>query len=488
MPALPPGTELDGFRVEEQLHSGGMAVIYRVAEREPGGLPLLMKVPRLGHGEPASSVISFEVEQTVLSALQGPHVPRYVAAGELSQQPYLLMEHVEGKPLSDWVEQGALAVDDVCRLGAAVATALHSVHSQDVIHLDLKPGNIIIRPSGEAVLIDFGLAHHGHYPDLLAEEWNRPIGSAPYIAPEQVLGMRSDPRSDVFALGVILYELATGTLPYGNPRSPAALKKRLWKDPLPPRAENPAFPEWLQEVVLRCLEVRASARYRSAAQLAFDLAHPEHVTVTDRGRRTRRAGWLTVLRRWFHAAGFEPEPCPQPSAYLSDAPIVLVAVATAYDDEPMLKALREAAAKFLSVEGQTRLACVSVIPPAPEVSSSSEEETSTSQQIKHRVLLRHWAEPLQIPPDRVSFHVLESGDAAGALLDYAGQNHVSHIVVGAPPRRMAVGGHFAPVSAGSRGAAASEPLPRLQLMGTVSMKVAAAARCTVTVVRASETG
>ena len=261
---LGPGTELDGFRIEDRIHSGGMAVLYRVAGPE-AGFPLVMKVPRLGVGEPAESVVSFEVEQLVLAALKGPHVPRYVAAGDLARQPYLVMELVEGTSLKEWAERAPLPADEVARLGAALATALHDLHLQEAIHLDLKPSNVIVRPGGEAVLIDFGLAHHAHYPDLLAEEIRSPIGSAPYIAPEQVMGVRWDPRSDVFALGAMLYELATGRLPFGSPGTRGALRQRLWRDPVPPRAIVHAIPEWLQEIVLRCLGPDARDRYASAA-------------------------------------------------------------------------------------------------------------------------------------------------------------------------------------------------------------------------------
>ena len=212
---LAPGTELDGFRIEKQIHSGGMAVIYAVTTREDPGFPLLMKVPRLGFGEPAESVVSFEVETLVHAALKGPCVPRFVAAGDIARQPYLVMERVEGRPLADWTDRAPVEPEEIARLGAAVGTALHGIHLQEAIHLDVKPSNIIVRPNGEAVLIDFGLARHAHYPDLLAEEIRSPIGSAPYISPEQVMGVRWDPRSDIFALGVVLYELATGRYPFG---------------------------------------------------------------------------------------------------------------------------------------------------------------------------------------------------------------------------------------------------------------------------------
>lgn len=468
---LERGTLLDGFRVEERVHAGGMAVLYRVtAGGADPGFPLVMKVPRLGPGEPAESVVSFEVEATVLAALHGPHVPRFVAAGDVVRTPYLVMEWVEGRSLKDWVGNGPVAPAEVARLGAAVATALHALHLQETIHLDVKPSNVIIRTGGllgppgpiSAVLIDFGLAHHAHYPDLLAEEFRRPIGSAPYLSPEQVLGVRHDPRSDTFSLGAMLYELATGRLPFGAPTGPGGLRRRLYRDPVPPRAVLSSIPPWLQEVILRCLEVDPDDRYASAAQVAFDLVHPEQVEITSRGRRTRRLGPGTVLRRWIRAAGFEPPPGGPPSAQLRRGAIVVVAVATQHTNEAQFEALRGAARRLLAGASEVRLACVTVIRPSPELGGSEAGQTATERRIAHLARLRHWAEPLGLDAGRVSFHVLESSDPADALVDYARVNQVDHLVVGAPP----------------------PDLPLRGLLGTVATKVAAVAPCTVTVVRA----
>jgi nucleotide-binding universal stress UspA family protein len=477
------GSTLDGFRIEAQVHSGGMAVLYRVSGPETG-FPLLMKVPRLGHGEPASSLISFEVEQMILEVLTGPHVPRFVAKGDLARVPFIVMERIEGTPLQEWVARAPLPAEEVARIGAALATALHSVHLQDAIHLDLKPSNVMIRPDGQAVLVDFGLAHHGHFPDLLAEEYRRPIGSAPYISPEQIAGGRSDPRSDLFSLGVVLYELATGQYPFGQPSSERGLRARLWRAPVPPRALVPALPEWLQEVILRCLEVDAGERYPSAAQVAFDLSHPEQVAVGERGRRLRHPGALRTLRRWIRATGYEPPQVPRPSATVARASIVLAAVATTHADEPQADAIREAVRRIMATGGHTRLAVVTVVRPTSELGGDTAEETASRQRIRHLVVLRHWAEPLHLGPGQVSFHVVESAEPAEALLGYARANQVDHIVIGAPPRDVALRGMLGAVSTRVAPDAAPEPLSFFRLLGTVSTKVAAEAPCTVTVVRA----
>ena len=457
---LDDGEVIDGWAVGERIHSGGMGAIYRVSG--PAPFPVVMKVPRLGPGEPASTVVSYEVEELVLGALRGPHAPRLVAAGDLERRPFLVIEEIEGRSLSEWVGD-PVAPEEVARLGAALATSVHALHAQDAIHLDLKPSNVMIRPSGEAVLVDFGLARHAHFPDLLAEEFRRPVGSAPYISPEQVLGMRDDPRSDVFALGVILYELATGELPFGSPRGMAGLRRRLWRDPVPPRALVPAIPPALQEVILHCLEPRASGRTPTAAQVAFELTHLEQVAVGERGERRRRAGLATAVRRWIAAAGAEASEPIRPSAHLAGARIVMAAVATAHGNEAQFEALRRAVMRLLPAEGPTRVACVTVIPPSPELGGSSDDDNATSHRIQQLVRLRHWAEPMQLAASRLSFHVLESADPAGALLEYARANQVDHLVIGAPPPDM----------------------PLKALLGTVATKVAIEAPCTVTVVRAA---
>ena len=458
MGSFDTGSEIDGFRLGEAMHVGSMASIYRLAGPD-GELPLVIKIPRLGGGERAVNVIAFEVCRIVLGALaQGPSHPTLVAFGELEATPYLVMEYIDGVRLNDWVQRAPVPADEIARLGSALALALDDIHKQDVVHLDLKPTNVLYRADGHAVLVDFGLAHHSHYPDLLAEELRFPVGNWVYMAPEQVLGVRCDPRSDIYAMGGLLYELATGHTPHGRPRGTRELRRRLFRDPVPPRVLAPATPPWLQEVILRCLEIDARDRYASAAEVAFDLGNPAQVEVGERGARDRAAGWSARARRWLWARRFEPAPCPPPSADVGPASIVMVALADGEPDAPLFEALRDTARRLIASDAKCRIACVTAVPPSVALSGTRFEETATGRHIQHLVELRRWARPLQLPEERVTFHVLESEKPAAALIDYAKLNEVDQILIGAP-----------------RSAA--------RLFPGVSAQVVADAPCTVTVVR-----
>lgn len=466
MKLLEPGAELDGFTIEECIHSGGMAHIYRVryaeGARDPG-FPLAMKVPRMTAGDGAENIVSFEVEHQILQVLTGSHVPRFVAAGDLENIPYLVMEYVYGKTLQHWLELTERpTVEEIARLGAEMAVAAHSLHQQNTVHLDLKPANVLIRSDGKAVLLDFGLSCHAHYPDLLAEQLRKAVGSPAWIAPEQIVGVRGDPRSDIFAMGVMLYELATGELPFGEPRTNGGIRQRLWMDPPPPRKLKPELPEWLQEVILRCLEPEAAKRYPSAAHLAFDLRNPQQVTITERGKKTKGTKFKTHFKRWIKAAGMQYKPSPMPTQQIDEVPIVMVAVPNKDATDATLYSLRQAVARSLGTREGAQLACVTVISPS-QTSASSEEKSETNVHRQHLASLRQWAQPLDLMGHQTSFHVLESGDVAQALIDYAVGNQVSVIVMGA----------------------ATHGLKTQRFIATVPIKVAMDAPCTIILVKQS---
>ena len=425
--SIEPGSEIDGFVVGERLHAGAMGTLYRVS-RPAADFPMAMKVPRIRAGESEEALINFETEVMTLPALVGPHVPRFVAAGDLARLPYVVTEWVEGESLEAIRTRGVLSFDEVVRLGAALADAVHSLHQQDTIHFDLKPDNAIVRPGGEIALIDFGLAYHAGFPDLLAEEKRFAAGSAPYISPEQVLGARDDPRSDLFALGVVLYELATGELPFGVPATLAGLRDRLWLDPVPPAARRPGVPPWLQEVILRCLEPDAAERYQSAAHVAFDLRHPEQVRLTARAGKSDQDPFLTRARRWWHMRSVRHVVRRMPKMQVGSAPVIMVAVDTTHPEDERQPFLQRVTAQLLSLSAEFRLVCVSVIRAGP----GAREDGPSGAYLEHLVRLRHWVDPLGLPAQRLSLHVIESANPAGALLDYARSNHVDLIVLGAP--------------------------------------------------------
>ena len=421
------GAHIDGFTVGTCVHSGGMGRLFEVT----GGTapyPMLMKVPRLG--DPAVSaemLLSFETEAMILPRLAGPHVPRFVRAGDVATAPYLVTERIAGQSL-DRRASRVLPPEEVARLGAAIADALHSIHGQNAIHLDLKPDNVIVKADGVAVLVDFALSHHRELPDLLAQERRYAAGSAPYISPEQVLGSRSDARSDLFALGVMLYELATGALAFGAPRSFAGLRDRLWIDPVPPCLRVDDTPPWLQEVILRCLEVNPALRYQSAAHLAFDLRNPGQVELTARATKSYRKGIVAHAARWWKARDIAPLPGgakEEPGA----APVVMVAVDTLHPDDPRQPELQRVTRRILSLSREFRLICVSVVPTGLGAASSGE---GADAQVEHRIRLRQWIHPLGIEAHRVSLHVLEGADPGAALVEFARRNNVDLIALGAP--------------------------------------------------------
>lgn len=457
--ALAAGSVIDGFRLEQIAYRGGMATLWRVTHADMAA-PLVMKVPRLEYGEDAAAIVGFEVEQMIMPSLSGTHVPRFVAAGDFTTMPYIVMEFINGPSLRARIDDAPLAPEEVAAVGAKVATALHQLHRQNVIHLDLKPSSVLFRANGDAVLIDYGLAHHNQLPDLLAEQFRLPLGTGPYMSPEQIYGVRNDARSDLFALGVTLYFLATGERPFGNPTSIAGLRKRLYQNPPPPAALRPGFPPWLQEIILHCLEVDPARRYNTAAQVAFDLQHPQEVVLSERAARTARDGIGDRLRSWLGSFGAGRVVHSSIADHLAAAPIVMVAVDLMPGMEALGEALQRATRRVLAADAGARLSCVSVLKTSRIAIDSNVDAEGRNLHVQRLVELKHWARALGLEPARVTFHVLEAPDPAAALVEYAHANQVDHIVVGAR---------------------ASSAVRRF--LGSVSSRVVAEAPCTVTVVR-----
>jgi nucleotide-binding universal stress UspA family protein len=466
-PRIEKGLVLDGFTLVAPLKLGGMAQIWEVT-REGEDLPLVMKIPLILDGDDPTMIVGFEMEQMILPRLSGPHVPRFVAAGDFAHQPHIVMERITGGSLFERMAAAPFEAGEVASLGLAVARALSDLHRQDVLHLDVKPANVLFRADGTAVMVDFGLARHRRLPDLLAEEFRLPIGTAPYMAPEQVLRARDDPRSDVFALGCVLYEMTTGRQPFGDPRGSRRLRKRLWWDPWPPRALRRDCPAWLQEIILRCLAVDPAGRYPTMAQLAFDLAHP------GRGAAHRRrlaacgaTGSLARLRAVVPGGlGAERPAAGRPGPGRGDRA-----------DRPR----RRRPVHGLLRRRRCRPGHGGAHADAAPLRQARLRQRPQAQANRHRrdhrrrgqgaarrpagPVARLGGAPRPAGGGRISFHVLESTDPAEAIVVHARENHVDQVIMGA------------------RGQSGTR-----RYLGSVSARVAAEAPCTVTVVRAAASG
>jgi non-specific serine/threonine protein kinase/protein-serine/threonine kinase len=457
------GQVIDGFTLGEKLHTGGFATIWAVTHPDHD-LPMVMKVPTILDGYDGPTIVGFEVEQMIMPRLSGPHVPKVIGLGNFDVMPYIVTEMIDGGSFLPVFQQAPLPLSEVIEIAARMVAAVADLHRQHVIHLDLKPENFLQRKTGEMVMVDFGLSRHDQLPDLLAEEFTIPMGTYPYIAPEQYLRCRDDPRSDLFALGAMLYALATGRNPWGTPETLRGVRKRLWRDPEPPRGIRPEIPEWLQEIILRALSVDPMRRYQTAAQIAFDLSHPYQVALTQRAHKLKRDGWMQVFDRWRVMRKIRRFTVPASVAeHIASIPIIVAAVDLTPEGEKLADVLRRAVKRMLLIEPDARIACVNVIKTARIGIDQGTDDQGNNLHVARLVQLRHWAEGIDLPDHRLTYSVLEGSDLGQTILDYATANHVDHIMMGA------------------RGHSTTR-----RYLGSVSAQVVAEAHCSVTVIRLPE--
>ena len=454
------GMEIDGFTLGERLHQGGFASIWGVTH-EGFPAPMIMKVPTILDGYDGPTIVGFEVEQMIMPRLAGAHVPRIFATGDFEDMPYVVMERIGGGSLLNRFRQAPLPLSEVVETAARMAEAVHALHLQHVAHLDLKPANILQRDSAEMVLIDFGLARHDDLPDLLDEQFTIPMGTFPYIAPEQYLRQRDDLRSDLFAMAAMIYEMATGKPPFGEPETLKGVRKRLWRDPVPPRALRPDLPDWLQEVILHGLEVDPAKRYQTAAQMRFDLTHPAQVALSGRAQKLVPDGALAVFRRWRRMRGVRRFAAAEShGAQLHHAPILLVAVDLAHDSEALAQRLMLWVRRMLVVQPGARVALVNIIKTAVLGIDATTDEAGENLHVARLVALHAWARELNLPAAQLTYTVLENPDPGAAIIEHAAHVRADHILMGAHSHSVV-----------------------RRYLGTVSGHVVAQAPCSVTVIR-----
>jgi formylglycine-generating enzyme required for sulfatase activity/DNA-binding winged helix-turn-helix (wHTH) protein/dienelactone hydrolase len=267
------GQTISHYRILDKLGSGGMGVAYKAIDLNLGrevALKLLLE-PWTGN---AAALERFQREACAASALNHQNICTIFAMEDLAGQPAIAMELLQGETLADRLARGVLASTDLLGLAIPIAEALAAAHGKGIIHRDIKPTNIFLTANGVAKVLDFGLAKNTRAvisPVAELTKKGTPMGSIRYMSPEQARGDELDARSDLFSFGVVLYQAATGCLPFDGEHLAAALHAIIYDPPKPPRALQPELPAAVERITLRCLQKEPDGRYPSSATLVENL-------------------------------------------------------------------------------------------------------------------------------------------------------------------------------------------------------------------------
>jgi len=294
MTVLHAGDQLDHYRIEELVARSGMASIFRATDTTTGR-PVAIKVPHPEVECEPALFDRFRREEEIGKLMDHPGVMRVFPVDDRSHV-YMVMEWVEGKLLRKILdEQKKLSAERAIRITERILDALDYIHTRGVVHRDMKPENVMVDEHDNIKLIDFGIAGSVGSRRLTFAKFSPTMGTPDYISPEQVKGQRGDARSDLYALGVMFYEMLTGKVPFSGANPFLIMNDRLLNNPVPPREADPAITPQLQEIIYRALEREPKNRYASARDFARDLEHPEQVAITDRAEfrnwKDRRTPW-----------------------------------------------------------------------------------------------------------------------------------------------------------------------------------------------------
>ncbi|MBZ5689310.1 MAG: serine/threonine protein kinase [Acidobacteriia bacterium] len=294
MSSLHPGDQLDHYRIDSLVARSGMASIFRGTDLR-NGRKVAIKVPHPEVESDPSLFDRFKREEEIGKTLDHPGVMKVFVDDDRSQV-YMVMEWVDGRLLRKILDdQHKLPIERAVRLTLRILNALGYIHERGVAHRDLKPENVMVADDDTIKLIDFGIAASSKSKRLTFAKLSQTMGTPDYISPEQVKGKRGDSRSDLYALGVMLYEMLTGKVPFTGDNPFLIMNDRLLNNPVPPREIDPTISPQLQEIIYRSLERDPKNRYRTARDFAWDLEHQDQVGASDRQElhdwETRRTPW-----------------------------------------------------------------------------------------------------------------------------------------------------------------------------------------------------
>lgn len=291
---LEVGDTLDNYIIHERIREGAMATLYLAHERR-SGKEYVLKVPCSDILNKPIVFYHFQNEARISPLLAHPGIIRFVQ--QQKSRLYIIMEYVNGKDLRSMVAKGhVLGLDTALQLIRQLCEVAAYLHDNSILHLDLKPENILCCQDSRIRVIDFGLASHTGFPDLLSLDFKNPQGTPWYIAPEQLLGQRADPRCDIYSIGMLLYEMLTGCLPWPRSGKLQVARRRLRHDPAPPRAYNPEIPPQIQDIILRAIARKAENRYSTIGAMQNDLSNWRKQPVTPTGSSCKKPPlWRQLL-------------------------------------------------------------------------------------------------------------------------------------------------------------------------------------------------